>query len=101
MQSPTSHVRDCIQLASSHAEALAIALVRRRDDEALADAATVDPSLPMAGDVLTVKACFDVAGWTTHAGSAVLADAPAGPVGRTDGRRLAFGRVRSCWPRPT
>ena len=36
----------------------------------------MDPSLPIAGDVLTVKACFDVAGWTTHAGSSVLADAP-------------------------
>ena len=36
----------------------------------------VDPSLPLAGEVLTVKACFDFAGWTTHAGSAVLADAP-------------------------
>ena len=48
----------------------------RRDDDALAEAAVVDVSLPIAGDVLTVKACFDVAGWTTHAGSAVLADAP-------------------------
>ncbi|HEY4610920.1 MAG TPA: amidase family protein, partial [Ilumatobacteraceae bacterium] len=33
------------------------------------------PSLPLAGEVLAVKACFDVEGWTTHAGSAVLADA--------------------------
>jgi aspartyl-tRNA(Asn)/glutamyl-tRNA(Gln) amidotransferase subunit A len=36
----------------------------------------VDATLPLAGEVLTVKACFDVAGWTTHAGSAVLAGAP-------------------------
>ena len=35
-----------------------------------------DTTLPLAGEVLTVKACFDVAGWTTHAGSAVLAGAP-------------------------
>jgi aspartyl-tRNA(Asn)/glutamyl-tRNA(Gln) amidotransferase subunit A len=56
---------------------MATCLLARRDDDALADAAAMDPSLPIAGDVLTVKACFDVAGWTTHAGSAVLADAPA------------------------
>ncbi len=36
----------------------------------------MDRSLSLAGEVLVVKACFDVAGWTTHAGSSVLADAP-------------------------
>jgi Asp-tRNA(Asn)/Glu-tRNA(Gln) amidotransferase A subunit family amidase len=55
---------------------MSVALLTRRDDAALAEAATIDPTLPLAGDVLTVKACFDVAGWTTHAGSVVLADAP-------------------------
>ena len=55
---------------------MSVALLARRDDAALADAARIDPTLPLAGEVLTVKACFDVAGWTTHAGSAVLADAP-------------------------
>jgi aspartyl-tRNA(Asn)/glutamyl-tRNA(Gln) amidotransferase subunit A len=54
---------------------MSIALVARRDDEARAEAAAIDTSLPLAGEVLTVKACFDVAGWTTHAGSAVLAGA--------------------------
>jgi aspartyl-tRNA(Asn)/glutamyl-tRNA(Gln) amidotransferase subunit A len=77
MPSPAEHVRDCIDQAGNEAEAMAIALLVRRDDDALAEAATVDTSLPLAGQVLTVKACFDVAGWTTHAGSAVLADAPA------------------------
>jgi aspartyl-tRNA(Asn)/glutamyl-tRNA(Gln) amidotransferase subunit A len=52
-----------------------VCLLGRRDDEALAESATIDPSLPLAGQVLSVKACFDVAGWTTHAGSAVLAAA--------------------------
>lgn len=75
VQSPTDHLRDCIELASADAEAIAVALLVRRDDEALAEAAVIDTSLPIAGEVLTVKACFDVAGWTTHAGSAVLADA--------------------------
>ena len=54
---------------------MATAFVATRFDEAIADAAVVDPSLPLAGEVVVVKACFDVAGWTTHAGSAVLADA--------------------------
>ena len=55
---------------------MAVCLVARREDVALAEAGDIDPLLPLAGEVLTVKACFDVAGWTTHAGSAVLADAP-------------------------
>jgi aspartyl-tRNA(Asn)/glutamyl-tRNA(Gln) amidotransferase subunit A len=71
------HVQDCIDRASAAAETMEICLVARRDADALAEAAAVDPLLPLAGDVLTAKACFDVAGWTTHAGSAVLADAPA------------------------
>jgi aspartyl-tRNA(Asn)/glutamyl-tRNA(Gln) amidotransferase subunit A len=77
MSSPLEHVRHCIDRASDEAEAMAIALLARRDDEALSEAAAVDTSLPLAGEVLTVKACFDAAGWTTHAGSAVLAGAPA------------------------
>ncbi|MEP7112650.1 MAG: amidase family protein, partial [Ilumatobacteraceae bacterium] len=56
---------------------MAIALLARRDDEAIAEALLVERSLALAGEVLSVKACFDVAGWTTHAGSSVLADAPA------------------------
>ena len=74
--SPQEHLRHCIEQADAHTEASAVALLVRRDDEALAEAAMVDESLPLAGDVLTVKACFDVAGWTTNAGSSVLADAP-------------------------
>ncbi|MEY2400679.1 MAG: aspartyl-tRNA(Asn)/glutamyl-tRNA(Gln) amidotransferase subunit, partial [Ilumatobacteraceae bacterium] len=55
---------------------MSVSLLARRDHQALVEAGALDESLPIAGDVLTVKACFDVAGWTTHAGSAVLADAP-------------------------
>ena len=75
--SPQDHLRDCIERAEANPEASGVALLARRDRDALADAALIDESLPIAGDVLTVKACFDVAGWTTHAGSAVLADASA------------------------
>jgi aspartyl-tRNA(Asn)/glutamyl-tRNA(Gln) amidotransferase subunit A len=73
----TDRVAGCIDAASRHAEAAAVAILQRRDDEALSEAATMDPSSALAGEVLAVKACFDVTGWTTHAGSAVLADAPA------------------------
>jgi aspartyl-tRNA(Asn)/glutamyl-tRNA(Gln) amidotransferase subunit A len=73
----TQHVQDCIDHAEVATEAMTIALLARRDEQALAEAAVLDVSLPIAGDVLTVKACFDVAGWTTNAGSVVLADAPA------------------------
>jgi aspartyl-tRNA(Asn)/glutamyl-tRNA(Gln) amidotransferase subunit A len=79
MPSHVDHVQDCIDRAAA-AEIMEICLVARRNEDALAEAGAVDPLLPLAGDVLTVKACFDVAGWTTHAGSAVLADAPAAEV---------------------
>jgi aspartyl-tRNA(Asn)/glutamyl-tRNA(Gln) amidotransferase subunit A len=75
MQSPTDHVLSCIDRASAHADAMATAFLARRDDQALLEADALDPALPLAGQVLVVKACFDVAGWTTHAGSALLADA--------------------------
>jgi len=75
MKSPIDRVRACIERAESVADAMAIAYLVRRDEAALAEAAEVDPSLPLAGEVLAVKACFDVRGWTTHAGSAVLAGA--------------------------
>ena len=80
MQSPAEHVNHCIERATAQAEAMTTALLARRDDEALAEAAVVDPTLPLAGEVVVVKACFDVAGWTTHAGSAVLAGAAPADV---------------------
>jgi aspartyl-tRNA(Asn)/glutamyl-tRNA(Gln) amidotransferase subunit A len=73
---PTEHLQECIDRASAESDAMTVALLCRRDDEAIAEALLIDTSLPLAGEVLTVKACFDVAGWTTHAGSSVLAHAP-------------------------
>jgi Asp-tRNA(Asn)/Glu-tRNA(Gln) amidotransferase A subunit family amidase len=75
MQSITDHVNCCIECAAAEPEAMSTAFVASRFDDAIAEAAVVDPSLPLAGEVVAVKACFDVAGWTTHAGSAVLAGA--------------------------
>jgi Asp-tRNA(Asn)/Glu-tRNA(Gln) amidotransferase A subunit family amidase len=75
MQSTTDHVNRCIERASAEREAMATAFVANRFDEAIAEAAVIEPSLPLAGQAVVVKACFDVAGWTTHAGSAVLAGA--------------------------
>lgn len=76
MESPLEHVQARLDRSAEVADALSVAYVARRDQDALAEAGVVDPALPLAGDVLAVKACFDVAGWTTHAGSAVLRDAP-------------------------
>jgi aspartyl-tRNA(Asn)/glutamyl-tRNA(Gln) amidotransferase subunit A len=76
MRTPTDHLLQRIDDASANADAVAVALLARRDEAALAEAASLDQTLPLGGDVLTVKACFDVAGWTTHAGSTVLADSP-------------------------
>ena len=80
MQSTTDHVNRCIGRATAEREAMATAFVASRFDEAIAEADAVEPSLPLAGQAVVVKACFDVAGWTTHAGSAVLADAAPAEV---------------------
>ncbi|MGB3433491.1 amidase [Achromobacter sp.] len=76
-------VSDCLKRASADPASAALALVARRDEDALAEARARDAlraiapdDEPLAGMVLGVKACFDVRGWTTHAGSRVLADAP-------------------------
>lgn len=76
-------VSECLARTAAEPIAAAQALLVRRDEEALAEARARDalrglaPSgEPLAGMVLGVKACFDVRGWTTHAGSRVLADAP-------------------------
>jgi aspartyl-tRNA(Asn)/glutamyl-tRNA(Gln) amidotransferase subunit A len=74
------NVQACIDRADSQPAAMSVAYLARRDAAALAEAAHIDTSLPLAGEVLAVKACFDVAGWTTHAGSAVLADAAPAAV---------------------
>ncbi|MBR8653424.1 amidase [Achromobacter sp. Marseille-Q0513] len=69
--------------AAAHPEAARLALLARRDHAALAEARARDALLcagvappPLAGETLGVKACFDVAGWVTHAGSRVLAAEP-------------------------
>ena len=77
---------------------MSIAYLAQRDEQALAEAAGVDPSLPLAGEVLAVKACFDVEGWTTHAGSAVLADAPPASCGCAHRRATAFRRGGRAGP---
>lgn len=43
---------------------------------------------PLAGAVMTVKACFDVAGWTASCASRVLADRPPGQSSAPLVRRL-------------
>ena len=77
-------VSACLERAAADPASAALAMVSRRDEVALAEARARDAlraltpdDEPLAGMVLGVKACFDVRGWTTHAGSRVLADAPA------------------------
>src|SRR3954451_24614755 len=76
MWSHEAHLRRCLARADEHPMAAKVALLARREEHALAEAAAVDESLPLAGEVLTVQALFDGAGWVTHCGSKVLADAP-------------------------
>ncbi|WP_027780842.1 MULTISPECIES: amidase family protein [Burkholderia] len=74
-------LRACLARADAFPDDIGAAWLARRDAEALAEARAWDASedraaadAPLAAAVLTVKACFDCAGWVTHAGSRVLAD---------------------------
>src|SRR4051794_11079118 len=58
MTSAVDRVRGCIERADAESDAMAIAYLARRDQQALTEAAAVDSSLPLAGQVLAVKACF-------------------------------------------
>ena len=49
MPSATDRLRECLDRASAEADAMAIALLARRDGDALAEAAAVDSTLPIAG----------------------------------------------------
>jgi amidase/aspartyl-tRNA(Asn)/glutamyl-tRNA(Gln) amidotransferase subunit A len=72
----------CLERADAYPVDIGTAWLARRDEAAIAEARKWDASprgaiaAPLAGTVLTVKACFDCEGWVTHAGSRVLADAP-------------------------
>lgn len=77
------HVRQLLDTAAAAAPMLAGAVLAWRREDALAEARRWDAAAlaaeatapPLAGCALSVKACVDVAGWVTHAGSRVLADA--------------------------
>jgi len=78
-----SYLVQCIARTRQHREAAALALTHVDMDGVQAQAAALDERLkagekagPLAGLTCTIKACFDVKGWTTHAGSAALLDAP-------------------------
>lgn len=80
-------LQHAVEASQKHNEQSRLALLATRDTEAARDARAIDTlhaaspeSLPLAGTVLTVKACVDVRGWVTHAGSRVLADQPPAPA---------------------
>ncbi|WP_175918110.1 amidase family protein [Burkholderia pyrrocinia] len=86
-------LRACLARADAHPDDIGTAWLARRDDAALDDARAADAAArrdasaaPLAGAVLTVKACFDCEGWVTHAGSRVLAGSPPA---RTDAALVA------------
>jgi Asp-tRNA(Asn)/Glu-tRNA(Gln) amidotransferase A subunit family amidase len=62
-------------IAIAASPACANAFMRTHFDEARGEAANARPSLPLAGLAISIKDLFDVAGDTTAAGSAVLANA--------------------------
>lgn len=69
--------------AAFHAEACAAVFTQRRDTDAVGEALTADTLeatsgvvQPLSATLLAVKACIDVLGWTTTAGSRVLARRP-------------------------
>ncbi|GAB3341084.1 amidase [Bordetella tumulicola] len=78
-----SYLAQCVARTRQHREAAALALTHVDMAGAWAQAATLAERLsagekpgPLAGLTCTIKACFDVKGWTTHAGSAALLAAP-------------------------
>jgi len=90
-------VRRCLDRIAACPDMAGVALLARRDKDAMAEALLRDALAaltgaqgPLAGRVLCVKACFDVRGWVTHAGSRVLADAPPA---REDGGAVAALRA--------
>ncbi|NTZ86385.1 amidase [Burkholderia metallica] len=76
-------LRGCLERADAHPGDIGTAWLARRDEAAAGEARARDTArregeagVPLAGTVLTVKACFDCEGWVTHAGSRVLVDEP-------------------------
>jgi aspartyl-tRNA(Asn)/glutamyl-tRNA(Gln) amidotransferase subunit A len=76
-------LRGLMETAASRGPMLGHAVLATRADDALREAAARDALARLGADrpalhgiVLSVKACIDVAGWVSHAGSRVLADEP-------------------------
>ncbi|BAX61583.1 amidase family protein [Burkholderia stabilis] len=92
-QACVERLRASLARADAHPDDIGTAWLARRDDAALDEACAADATarrdacaVPLAGTVLTVKACFDCEGWVTHAGSRVLA---GDPPARTDAALVA------------
>lgn len=69
----TRQYRKDAALALTHVD---LAGARDQADGLAGRLAAGEEAGPLAGLTCSIKACFDVKGWTTHAGSAALLDAP-------------------------
>ncbi|MBV7482319.1 amidase [Bordetella sp. BOR01] len=94
-------LQQCIANSRRHGAASGLALLDRRDEPAMQEAEAWDrlsetgnpAPAELFGIVLSVKACFEVAGWITHAGSRLLAD---DPPARRDAPLVARLRQAGC-----
>lgn len=103
MQNKTilTHLRDQFERRDSQPAVRDTALLRSRDEEALAEAVALDDAgglakdgLDLAGLTVAVKACFDVQGWVTDAASPVLASRePASRDAAIVGQLRAAGAI--------
>ncbi len=92
-------VKACLARIDANPHAASLALTHLDPDGALRHARTLDQMLDaapgtLAGEVCSVKACFEVAGWVTHAGSRALTNAaPARKDAAAVARLRAQGAV--------
>lgn len=79
----SEHINEQAERIAEHLARRGVAILRERIDAAHAQAQAWDQLAassvipPLSGLSVAVKACFDVKGWVTHAGSRVLEDQPA------------------------
>lgn len=76
-----THLQDCIARIQAHSEESSVALTHVENTEQVlakrSQCASGSSEHALDGLVCSIKACIDVQGWVTHAGSKALQDRPA------------------------